>query len=109
MRSDRRVRIAILDSGVDIEHPFFQHEDRKDRLKKENCRSFIGPSSVVGHEDEVGHGTHATGILLAVAPEADIYVARISQSEDLEDVSESSVTKVWNVACFSSFYTNHGS
>ena len=44
-------------------------------------RSFVKES--VNTQDECGHGTHATALLLRVAPGADIYIAQISRTGDL--------------------------
>jgi hypothetical protein len=70
---DKRIKIAILDTGVDMGHHFFQSGQRKGRIKE--CRSWI--PSRRGDEDVNGHGTHAAALLLRVAPGADVYVARV--------------------------------
>ncbi|MFH1283988.1 MAG: S8 family serine peptidase [Candidatus Peregrinibacteria bacterium] len=54
--SDKEITVAVIDSGVDSDHP-----DLKDRLKK--GWNTISNSRDV--EDEAGHGTHITGIVLA--------------------------------------------
>ncbi|KAI9662763.1 MAG: hypothetical protein M1829_006158 [Trizodia sp. TS-e1964] len=74
-----RVRVAILDTGITINDDFL--ESRKGRIR--SSKSFItGESST---EDEIGHGTHVAALLLKVAPYADIFVARVSKSGDLEN------------------------
>ena len=78
----RRVKIAILDTGVDLGHPFFQnatgehqqYSPSKDRLRE--CRSFVHGEA--GYCDRAGHGTQCTALLMDLAPNADIYVGRIS-------------------------------
>ncbi|KAL8699783.1 MAG: hypothetical protein Q9201_005803 [Fulgogasparrea decipioides] len=68
---DRCVKIAILDTGIDLLHPLFK--EHQDRIKE--CKSFY--EHYKGDEDSCGHGTHAAGLLLDVASNANIYVARV--------------------------------
>lgn len=81
-----RVRIAILDTGIDISNPYFdnspkavegleqqQSAPRRHRVKE--AKSFAGDA--VGDRDSVGHGTHCAASLLELAPNVDIYVARV--------------------------------
>lgn len=69
--SYHRVRIAIIDSGIDPTH--------KDVIAR--ASRFVDFKSFIPKEtdrrDDSGHGTHVAMILLKVAPEADIYVARV--------------------------------
>lgn len=73
-----RVKIAILDTGIDLEHP--DMEACEGRIK--SVRSWVdgknGEEEDSAGGDESGHGTHTTGIILDVAPDADIYVARVA-------------------------------
>jgi subtilisin family serine protease len=69
----RRVRIALLDTGIDMTHPDISA--RSDRIIETFCE--IKGLENKGNEDKSGHGTHAALLLLKVAPEADIYVARV--------------------------------
>lgn len=83
-----RVRIAVLDTGVDPNHPDMDTE----RIR--SVRSWVNGKNG-GEEDrqagdEFGHGTHTAGILLDLAPDADIYVAQIATKEP---VSPSQIAK----------------
>lgn len=69
-KGDRRIRIAILDTGVDCDHNELAHaitggSDFVNIIR--NTKSFIG--DITGFdtepEDEVGHGTHVAGIIAA--------------------------------------------
>lgn len=47
-------------------------------------------------EDDWGHGTHAAALILKIAPEADIYVARIAKKHNSR-VEPDIVAKVDNI------------
>lgn len=70
----RRVRIAILDTGIDIENPYVPCTDGRVR----GLRSFVG-SDPLDIQDLCGHGTHVAGLVHKMAPDADIYIAKISR------------------------------
>jgi len=67
----RDVKIAVLDTGVDLDHPELNGKivDQADFVNLEglDTTEFIG--DVKGYdnlpEDEVGHGTHVSGIIAA--------------------------------------------
>ncbi len=74
----RRVRVAILDTGIDREHPDFVGRPMV-------CRSFVGDAST---DDGNGHGTYCAGIACGpasasqaprygVAGGADLYIGKI--------------------------------
>lgn len=75
-----KVRIAVLDTGV--EKSARRHTPdfiRQCGQQIKGGRSFLGENNedVPWNKDMNGHGTHVTGLLLRVAPRAEIYVARI--------------------------------
>ena len=87
------VRIAILDSGLDPENPFVIEDQQLDNPRIKEARSFVhgtGPDDI---RDEIGHGTHALGLLLKVAPCAEIYVARIARRETLDPNTYDDIAK----------------
>ncbi|KAI1087485.1 ankyrin [Rostrohypoxylon terebratum] len=88
---DKKVRVAILDTGIDLDHEDwlqpralrFEHgkpvpasgEPRQiDRIK--NSMNFCGGSETVV-QDLDGHGTQVAGIILRLAPRAEIDIARV--------------------------------
>ncbi|KAI1460750.1 ankyrin [Annulohypoxylon moriforme] len=88
---DKRIRVAILDTGIDIDHEDwlqpralrFEHgkpvpaigEPRQiDRIK--NKMNFCGGSET-DIQDVDGHGTQVSSIILRLAPRADIDIARV--------------------------------
>lgn len=69
----KNVKVAILDSGLDLpEEIKYAYEDRI------TYRSWLN-ENVLEEVDTDGHGTHATGLILQVAPNADVYVARVTK------------------------------
>lgn len=67
------VKIAIIDTGIDTDHPDLKHAIKK------TYNSFNGSTNV---NDVQGHGTHvagvigANGVMVGVAPEAELYIVK---------------------------------
>ncbi|SPQ26064.1 5a998593-682c-4a12-938d-bc56394e45c7 [Thermothielavioides terrestris] len=74
--SGDRLKVAVLDTGIDINHPDF---DGESRLK--NRRSWVESSAEV---DKSGHGTHIVSTILALTQNVDVYIAKISEGNTLE-------------------------
>lgn len=78
--ANRPVRVAVIDTGAAIESSTL--EDLYDNRLRE-CRSWVGnePARVVrdATADTVGHGTHATSLVLKVTENTDceVYVAQV--------------------------------
>ena len=86
------IRIAILDSGFDPENPLVRQGDGLDpRIK--DARSFVHGTGIHDYRDEIGHGTHALGLLLKVATCADIYIGKIAHRESLNRNSYDDMAK----------------
>lgn len=104
-----RIRIAILDTGLQLpEECGFIYSDRV-----RECRSWVGPLGngdgdgdlENGNVDINGHGTHSTGLLLEVAPNADIFVARVFEDLDAKQGRrrmEATSQRVSQVSAYSS-------
>lgn len=73
---------------MDATHPLIkEHEER--------IRDFQSwTDSDIANEDINGHGTHATHLLLDVAPNADVYIARITEGSGSELDMAQRVAKV---------------
>jgi subtilisin len=74
-RTGRGVRVAVVDSGIDTEHP-----DLKGKVKEsveavaEDGRIDFRPST---SGDQAGHGTACAGIIASVAPDAELYSVKV--------------------------------
>jgi hypothetical protein len=76
-----RVKVAILDTGIDLNHSYFDGEYKAGRIQ--NIASFVDGKN--GDEDkncgdESGHGTFVASLLLSHGPHIDLYVAKVSKS-----------------------------
>lgn len=69
----RPVRVAILDSGVDMADPYVRGVVRRIKVKRNWTND--DPDNWI---DTYGHGTHVARLLIRVAPAADVYIARVS-------------------------------
>jgi hypothetical protein len=77
----RRVRVAILDTGVDATHSLIQSDLDKAKAIR-SIKALKGfPSSLDPKKDKNGHGTHGVSVLLKTAPYAAIYVARVADDQ----------------------------
>lgn len=77
----KRVRIAILDTG------FRQGNDYQLEAAVEAGRVVLQKDFTSNSEDcddYHGHGTHVARLVLQFAPEAEIYIAKVSKSQSLE-------------------------
>jgi subtilisin len=74
-RTGRGVRVAVVDSGIDTEHP-----DLKGKVKEsveavaEDGKIEFRPST---SGDQAGHGTACAGIIASIAPDADLYSVKV--------------------------------
>lgn len=73
-----KVKVAILDTGVDLEDSFIR--GAKDRIR--DCKNWADDREDLDEHHQVhdasGHGTHVAALLLKTAPEADVYIGRIA-------------------------------
>ena len=88
------VRIAILDSGFDPTNPLLISEDQQLPPQIKGVQNFVPETESWDIQDEIGHGTHALGLLLKVATCAEIYIARVANQETLDCNSYDAIAKV---------------
>lgn len=111
-RSQQKVAIAILDSGIELS------EDQKDKYIRgrqvvyrswvDDERSGDGPGASRDWKDSVGHGTHLATVLARLAPTAAIYVARVFQRSKPNLKRETkNVARVSNLPSISKQGTKH--
>ncbi|UKZ56832.1 hypothetical protein TrVGV298_010676 [Trichoderma virens] len=72
----QRVKVCIIDSGIDKEHRIIKQAIEKGKIKK--TKSFKGDRNDI--DDKTGHGTHIAELLTTLAPEAAVYVAKVAIS-----------------------------
>ena len=80
------VKVAIIDSGLDMTHPAvqkLQEEWPEDSYNPRfTCRQFYDEKDDTQHlsstSDEIGHGTHLAVLLANLAPRCEVYVARVT-------------------------------
>lgn len=90
-RQGSGVKVAVIDSGLDLNHPAFA-----DRLAPESeWKDFVDGDtypqeerSEGGDNGNYGHGTGVAGVVLQVAPNATILPLRVLDSEGLGDITD---------------------
>ncbi|KAL2067620.1 hypothetical protein VTL71DRAFT_15716 [Oculimacula yallundae] len=93
----KRVKIAILDTGIDVAHPDFKEDQAASGNKRIKApEDFLNPEGKA--HDTCGHGTHCVGLLRKVAPYADVYVARVAKDFD-DNLNPDVVAKAIIRAC----------
>ncbi|KAI9892665.1 MAG: hypothetical protein M1814_001359 [Vezdaea aestivalis] len=75
---DVAIKVAILDTGIDSRSPSIQNYGGQQRIKK--AESFLGPSTSA--VDTHGHGTNCASMILRVATNVDLYVARVTSGNE---------------------------
>ena len=71
----RGIRVAIVDSGIDTEHPDLKGKVRESvEAVAEDGKINFQPST---SGDQAGHGTACAGIITSVAPNAELYSVKV--------------------------------
>ncbi|MDR9867995.1 S8 family serine peptidase [Lactococcus cremoris] len=66
------VKIAIIDSGIDLTHPGFKEQDLTQ----------INYSDSESNEDEYGHGTQVAGVIATLSPKAKLYSYKVMNDKE---------------------------
>lgn len=97
MWKSEKVRIAIIDTGIDTNDTLIEACMEENKIK--DCRGFLDdPNDIT---DEHGHGTHVTRLILELAPSAEVYVAKVSNSLKIASNKLGSISKVSLSFCLS--------
>ncbi|RTE81984.1 hypothetical protein BHE90_003558 [Fusarium euwallaceae] len=94
----RRVRIAVLDTGVDFGHAGIADAKEKGRIRDEWCHSWVGADAK--DEDDELHGTNCAYLLHKSAPEADIYIAKVFNQNAVRYYEAKNIAKAIEHAVF---------
>lgn len=90
MATDRRIRIAVLDTGIDNEYA----KDKKQKPEKPPWTQIVARSNFcvpkvkepdTNTHDLDGHGTKVASIILKLALNTDLYIARVCRGADVEE------------------------
>jgi len=73
----RRVKVAILDTGIDCTHDEIQTLEAMKSIKA--WKGF--PASLDPRRDRLGHGTHGASVFLRTAPQAELFIARVADDQ----------------------------
>jgi subtilisin family serine protease len=75
-----RLKVAVLDTGIDIKHPDFDAEERIKEL-----RSW---ANTAAGSDKSGHGTHIVSTILSLTRNVDVYVAKIAEGNTIKTTDQ---------------------
>ncbi len=74
-RTGKGISVAIIDSGIDVEHPDLIGKIRESvEAKADNKRVLFVPSD---SGDSAGHGTACAGIITSIAKDAELYSIKV--------------------------------
>lgn len=95
---DERVRIAVLDTGLDMDHlllkEFREHGQIGPDLSRDFTLNSEDESDRRVFEDSVGHGTHCVSVVLKTCPYANVYMAKVFESKSATKDTESRICEV---------------
>jgi subtilisin family serine protease len=83
-----RVKVAVLDTGIDLSHLDMTESIKDGRLK---FYDFVEDSEEIIDND--GHGTHCTSVVLKYAPNAEVYAGRVFRKSRADGRSAEVLTK----------------
>lgn len=87
------IRIAVLDTGININNGGIAGGLMLGRIKDADCYSWVGNDPTDVH-DSHGHGTNMTNLFLKVAPLAEICVAKVFSGNEFCVEEAKNVAKV---------------
>jgi subtilisin family serine protease len=90
-RLRQAIKIAIIDSGIDMTDPLVMGGALRIREK----RNWTDSDPENWH-DTYGHGTHVARLVIKVAPAAEIYIARVSTQKQIDANDTHLIAAVWS-------------
>src|SRR5688572_8593008 len=82
-RTGKGVGVAIIDSGIDINHSDLQGKVKESVEAQPDNKRIVFEKSVTG--DSAGHGTACAGIIAKIAPNAEFYSIKVLGAGGLGD------------------------
>lgn len=82
-RTGKGVSVAIIDSGIDVNHPDLQGKIKESVEAKKDEKRVLFEASETG--DSAGHGTACAGIISRIAPDAEFYSIKVLGAGGLGD------------------------
>lgn len=73
---DPRIKIAVIDTGIEATHVAFQEVHGRSLIKA--AKIFCRGNHLT---DAVGHGTHIANTLLQVAPQIELVIAQVDTGD----------------------------
>lgn len=81
--NQQRVRVTVIDTGIDGSHPYIRSKgwtSNDENAEQPLFCDFVEPDPARGKHDPIdedGHGTFIAGLLLQLAPDIELSIARI--------------------------------
>ena len=104
---EKKVRVAVLDTGINASHPDIQklwhlsaNPDERAAQLREHYGDFTTDEKEPGSGppvDEEGHGTHVAGVFLQLADNAELYVGRVMKGRTVRSSDRVIGQRVSNV------------
>ncbi|KAI1124294.1 hypothetical protein F5Y10DRAFT_249672 [Nemania abortiva] len=83
-----KIRIAVLDTGVDMSHWRVSDAFSDGRMSNERCYNWTRDANGAQYTDNIhdsnGHGTRVADLLMRIAPDAEICIAKVFESSDVK-------------------------
>lgn len=87
------VRIAVLDTGCDLDASVFRVPGTKQSIT-DRWKDMVGTEKMPIDKDPGKHGTRIVSVLLRIAPNAEIFVARVASDKGMLQKSHRHIADV---------------
>jgi hypothetical protein len=92
LQQKHMVKIAILDTGIDLDHPLLKKYRDNKQVAGIFCRDFVTKEDPI--QDSTGHGTHCAHVILKICKTARIYAARVFESDEIDEHGSTRIIEV---------------